>query len=97
MGAQNLENLLAILGVRLIARRPERGGWRIADHFEVVGRFEGEVDEVLVDDAADPVVGAIDAVHCGDLPRFDDSADQRLINDRRGARRPERSVPCLST
>ncbi len=56
VGAQDLQDFLAVFGVRLVARRPERCGWRIADRFEAVARLKGEVDEVLVDDAANAVI-----------------------------------------
>ena len=57
---ENLEDLLAIFDVRLVAGRAERGGGGRGDRLEVADRLLAEVDEVVVDDAAHPVDRAID-------------------------------------
>ena len=48
---------------------------------EVVGGLLGQVDEVLVDDAAHAVARAVDALDAAEAPRFEHHADQRLVDD----------------
>ena len=40
-----------------------------------------EIDEILVDDAAHAVSGAVDRLDIGEASRFKRDADQRLIDD----------------
>ena len=42
----------------------------------------GEIDEILIDDAADPVDGPVDPCHLGKFARLHGNADERLIDDR---------------
>jgi len=82
---QDLENLLAVLEVGLVAGRTQRRARRLGHQFQVVGGFLGEVEELLVDDAAHAVVGAIDPFHRRELARFNDRADHRLVDHGRRA------------
>ena len=81
MGAQHLEDFLAIFQVRLVAGGAERGGGRIGDHLEIMRRLLRQIDEVLVDDAAHAVEGAIDALDLAKFARFQHRADERLVDD----------------
>ena len=60
VGLQDLEDLLAIFEVRLVAGRAERGGRGGRDRFEIGDGLLAEVDEILVDDAAHAVQRAVD-------------------------------------
>ena len=80
---ENLEDLLAVFDVRLVAGRAERGGGGRSDRLEVADRLLAEVDEVVVDDAAHPVDRAIDVGHVGEATRLERDADQRLVDHRR--------------
>ena len=57
MRAQDLEDFLAIFAIGLVARRPERGGRRSRDRFQIAHALLAEVDEFVVDDAAHAVQG----------------------------------------
>ncbi len=39
------------------------------------------IDEILVDDAAHAVIGAIDPLHLPEFARFQNRPDQRLVDD----------------
>ena len=79
---ENLEYLVAIFQVGLVARRAQRGRRRRRDSLEVGVGFLTEVDEVLVDDAPHAVRGAIDGADVAESPRLLDDADQRLVDHR---------------
>ena len=81
MRLQHLENLVAIFGVGLVAGRAERGGRRIGHHFEIVAGLLGQIEEILVDDAAHAVMGAIDALDAGEFARLQHHARERLVDD----------------
>ena len=82
---QDLEDLLAIFQVRLVAGRAERRGRGRRDRLEIVDGLLPEVDEVVVDDAAHAVQRAVDVRDAGKAPRLERHADQRLVDDRRRA------------
>ena len=63
---ENLEDLLAIFEIGLVARRAERGGRRGGDGLEIGDRLLPEIDEIVVDDAADAMQRAIDMGNCSD-------------------------------
>ena len=46
-----------------------------------MGRLLGEVDEILIDDAAHPVEGAIDPLDLAKFARLQHGPDQRLVDD----------------
>jgi len=85
VGLADLEHLAAVLLVRLVAGGKEGAGGGHGNLLQVVSGFLREVEEVLVDDAAHAVCGAIDPRHLGELPRFEHGAHEGLIDDRRGA------------
>ena len=85
---EGLEDLLAVGLVGLVAGGAQGGGGGLGDALEQVGGEVIEGDEVVVDDAADAVLGAEDFA---DLARllgggegFDD-ADEGLVDDGGGA------------
>ena len=80
---QDLENLLTIFEVRLVAGGSERGGWRRRDRLEVGDRLLPEIDEIVVDDAAHALQRAIDMADVGKPPRLERHAGQRLVDHRR--------------
>ena len=82
---QDLEDLLAIFEVGLVAGRAERGGGRRGDRLEIGGRLLPEIDEIVVDDAAHAVQRAIDMADVGKPPRLERHAGQRLVDHRRRA------------
>ena len=98
---QDLEDLLAIFEVGFVARRAEGSGGRGGDRFEVGDGLLAEIDKIVVDDAAHPVLSAIDAGNAGEPPRLERHADQRLV-DHRGRAAPlgdddlvrHESLPC---
>ena len=79
--AQDLEDLVAISGVGLVARRAQCRARRVRDQFEVVAGFLGQVDEVFIDDAAHAMPGAIDQFDLMLAPCFEDDTNQRLVDD----------------
>jgi hypothetical protein len=82
---EDVHHPLAVGRVGLVARRPEGRGRRDADHLEVVRGGLREVEEVLVDDPADAVAGAVDVRDERVLAGLEDDADQALVDDRRRA------------
>ena len=80
---QDLEDLLAIFEVRLVARGSERRGRRRRDRLEVGDRLLSEIDEVVVDDAAHALERAIDMTDVGKPPRLERHPGQRLVDHRR--------------
>ena len=60
VGFQDLEDLLAIFEVGLVAGRAERRGRGRGDRFEVGDRLLAEIDEIVIDDAAHPLQRAVD-------------------------------------
>ncbi len=80
VGLQDLEDFLAVFQVGLVAGRAQRRTRRVGDVLQVVGGFERQVDEFLVDDAAHAVGGAIDAFDGAELARFDDRADHGFVD-----------------
>ena len=83
MGFQDLEDLLTVFEVRLVARRAERRGGSGRDRLQIGDRLLAEVDEVVVDDPAHAMKRAVDVGHAGKPPRLERHADQRLVDDRR--------------
>ena len=81
MRLQHLEDLLAIPGVRLVARRAQRGARRAGDQFQVGGGFLRQIDEVFIDDAAHAVARTVNMLDVAKAPRFQRHADQRLVDD----------------
>ena len=79
---QNLEYFLAVFQIRLVPRRAQRRGRRLADHFQVVRRLLRQIDEFLVHDPAHAVQRAIDQTDIAEFPRFQHRADERLVDDR---------------
>ena len=82
---QDLEDLLAIFEVGLVAGRAERRGRRRRDRLEIGDRLLAEIDEIVVDDAAHALQRAIDMRDVGKPPRLERHAGQRLVDDRRRA------------
>ena len=62
---QDLEDLLAIFAIRLVAGRAERGGRRRRDRLEVGDRLLARIDEIVVDDPAHALQRAIDMADVG--------------------------------
>ena len=85
MRLEDLENILAILLVRFVAGRAQRRTRCLGDIFQVFGGFQAEVDEVLVDDAADTVKSPVDSPGAIKPARFQDCADQGFVDHRRWA------------
>ena len=83
MGFQDLEDLLAILAVRLVAGRAEGGGRRRRDRLKIGDRLLPEIDEIVIDDAAHALQRAIDMGDLRKAPRLQRYAGQRLVDDRR--------------
>ena len=83
MGLKDAEDLLAVFEVGLVAGRAEGRRGRVTDQFQVVGGLLGQVEELLVDDAAHPVKGAVNQLDAGELSRFQHRADHGLIDHRR--------------
>ena len=79
--AQHFKNLLAILGIRLVAGRAECRRRRARNHFKIVARLLRQVDQVFVDDAAHAVLGAVNASDVGKPAGFKHNANKRLIDD----------------
>jgi len=84
---EGLEDLLAVGLVRLVARRAERRRWRGGDAFQKIVGNVVELDEFIVDDAADAVAGAQELIDQAVLLDLADDADKRLIDDRSGPAR----------
>ena len=82
VGFEDLEDLLAILAVGLVAGRAERGGRRRRDRLEIGDRLLAEIDEIVVDDAAHALQRAIDMRDVGKAPRLERHPGQRLVDDR---------------
>ena len=82
MGFQDLEDLLAIFEVRLVARGSERRGGRRRNRLEIGDRLLAEIDEIVVDDAAHALKRAVDVADVGKPPRLKRNARQRLVDDR---------------
>ncbi len=80
---QDLEDLLAIFEVRLVAGGAERGGGRRRDRLEVGDRLLAQIDEIVVDDPAHALQRAIDMADVGKPPRLERHAGQRLVDHRR--------------
>jgi hypothetical protein len=57
---QDLEDLLAILQIRLVARRAKRRRRRIGDHLQIMGGLLGQIVKILIQDPAHTVHGAVD-------------------------------------
>ncbi len=85
VGLQDLEDLLAIFEVRLVAGRAERGGRGGRDRFEIGDGLLAEVDEIVVDDAAHAVQRPVDVRHVLETPRLERHAHHRLVDDGRRA------------
>ena len=83
LGAQHLEDFLAIFAVGLVARRAERRRWAGSDRFQVDGGLLAEIDQILVDDAAHAMPRAIDVIDAGEPAGFERHADQRLVDNSR--------------
>ena len=83
MRLQDLEDVLAVGAVGLVAGRAQGRGGRVGHHLQVVAGLAGEVDQVLVDDAAHAVAGAVDPLDVLELARLEDDADQRLVDHHR--------------
>ena len=84
MRLQHLEDFVAIFQVGLVAGRAQRRGRRVGDHFQIVAGLLGQVEQILVDDAAHAVVRAVDAADVGEFARFQHDAGKRLVDDRGG-------------
>src|SRR6185312_15382274 len=82
MRLQDLEDLLAIFAVGLVAGRAERGGRRRRDRLQIGDRLLAEIDEIVVDDSAHALTRAIDMGDPGKAPRLQRNAGQRLVADR---------------
>ena len=82
MRAQHFENLLAILGVWLVARRAQCRRRRGRNHFKIAARFLRQVEQVFVDDAAHAMLGAVNASDAGKFAGFEHNANKRLVDDR---------------
>ncbi len=85
MRLQRTEDRLAIFDVRLVAGGTQRRGRGLRHAFQIGGGFLGEVDEILIDDAAHAMQRAIDPFDAGEFARFQGQAHQRLIDDGGGA------------
>ncbi len=80
---QDLEDLLAVLEVGLVAGRAERGGGSRGDRFKVADRFLAEIDEVVVDDASHAMQRAVDFRDARKAAGLERDADQGLVDHRR--------------
>src|SRR5215469_15820192 len=82
---RNAQYLAAIFLIRFVAGRAQCRGWRFGDAFEAGSCFLGQIDKVLVDNAANTVDCAINLLDVAIFAGFDDGARHRLIDDRSGA------------
>ena len=85
MRLQHLEDLLAVGQVGLVAGAAQGRRGRGRHQFEVVAGLLGQVDEVLVDDAAHAVARAVDQVDALVAARLHHHADEALVDHRGGA------------
>jgi hypothetical protein len=83
MRLQDLEDLLTIFEVGLVAGRAERGGWRRRHGLQVRDCLLPEIDEIVIDDPAHALQRAIDMADGGKPPRLERHAGQRLVDHRR--------------
>ena len=83
VGFEDLEDLLAILAVGLVAGGSERGGRRRRDRLEIGDRLLAEIDQIVVDDPAHALQRAIDMRDVGKPPRLERHPGQRLVDDGR--------------
>ena len=60
MRLEDLEDLLAVFEIGLVAGRAKRCGRRGCDRFEIDDSLLSEIDEIVVDDAAHPMQRAVD-------------------------------------
>ena len=80
--AQHLKNLVAILGVRLVAGRAQCGRRRACNHFKVVVRLLRKVEQVFVDDPTHAMMGTVNAGDVGKPAGFEHNPGKRLVDDR---------------
>jgi len=79
------EYLQAVFPVGLVARRTQGRRGRGGDQLQIGCRFSGQVDQVLIDDAANAMDRAIEFFDRGEFAGFENGAGQRLVDDRGGA------------
>ena len=80
VGAADFENFLAVFLVRLVTRGQQARGRGRSHGVQIRFRRFGEVEEVLFDNAADAVQGAIDMGDFRVFFRFQDGAYHALID-----------------
>ena len=99
---QHLEDLVAVLAVGLVAGAAEGGRRGAGDKLQIVRGLLGQIQKVLVDDAAHPAERTVDVLDGLVFPRFDDDAGKGFVDHGRRGRLPGRPVPypaawtCLS-
>ena len=82
---EDVEDALAVLFVRLVPGRAQRGRGRSGHPFQVVGGRLGQIDEGFFDDAPHAVAGAPDPSDFREFARFQHRPHQALVDHRRGA------------
>ena len=82
---QHFENLFAIRHIGLVAGGTQRAGRCVGYQFQVVAGLLGEVQKLLVDDAAHAMHGAVDMGDLLKAPGLQRHADERLVDHSGGA------------
>ncbi len=85
MRLHDLEHAGAVFLVRLVTGGKQAGRRRAGDLFQVVGGLAGEIDEVLIDDAAHAVDRSVNGRHLAEFAGFEGDADDALVDYRGGA------------
>lgn len=85
MRLHHLEHPGAILLVRLVAGGKQSGRRRAGDLLQIVGRLAGEIDEVLVDNAAHAVDRTVNGRHLAEFTGLEGHADDALVDHGSGA------------
>ena len=80
MRLHHAQHLLTIFQIRFIACRAQSGGRRIGNHFQIMRRFAGQVDQIFIYNAAHAMDSAVNMFYTVEFARFQNNADQRLIN-----------------
>src|SRR4051812_1903505 len=83
MGPHHLEDFLAIFAVGLIAGRAQRRRRGLRHSFKIFLSLLAEIDQVLIDDPAHAMKGAVNGPDAGMLAGFQGNARQGLIDDSR--------------
>ena len=82
---QHLEDLLAVLQIRLVARGAERRARGAGHELQVVAGLLRQIEKVFVDDAAHAMPGAVHPLHAELPARLQHHAHQGLVDHRRRA------------